>query len=85
MTKLFCSYWAIPLFTAALVVLAFVSVYLQLFPVPYYLGLALPYMLLVNVITLIYQAVFHRKIVLKSILSSVASLGLGYLWFIQTA
>ncbi|WP_045860075.1 hypothetical protein [Teredinibacter purpureus] len=85
MTKLFSSYWAIPLLTAVLVVFAFISVYLQLFPVPYYLGLALPYMLLVNVITLFYQAVFHREIILKSIFISIASLGLGFLWFIQTA
>jgi hypothetical protein len=75
---------AIPLIALIYVMLSFASVFLQLQPMPYYLGIALPYILLINVLFIVYLIFFNRKIIFKTMLCSIVPFGLGYLWFIQT-
>ncbi len=85
MKMVFETYWAVPSVALVFVLTTFASVFLQLFPAPYYLGMILPYVLTANILVIIYQAKFSRKVIVKTILSSIVPLGLGYLWFIQTA
>lgn len=79
------TYWIPPITTAIVGGAAFISVFLQLFPAPYYLGLTLPYVVAANIVIIVYQIAFIRQMALKTALSSILPVGLAYLWFVQTA
>ena len=79
------STWIMPLFAAVFIVAMFVSVFAQLFPAPYYLGLVMPYVLCANVLVLLFQLIRKRDKFLLTTLFSLPAFGLGYLWSIQTA
>ena len=85
MKKLIETYWATPLITTLVVIAAFISVFLQLFPLPYYIGLIIPYSILANILVIGYQAFFRREMVVKTVLSSLVPFCLGILWYIQSA
>jgi hypothetical protein len=77
--------WLLPLVLAIAVILSFAAVLMQLFPLPYYFGLVIPYLAVGNIGLIAYIAVRKRKQLIKVILISIISLGLAYLWVIQTA
>ena len=85
MKKLIETYWATPLITTLVVIAAFISVELQLFPLPYYIGLIIPYSIIANILVIGYQAFFRREMVVKTVLSSIVPFCLGILWYIQSA
>ncbi len=85
MDKLLTTFWVMPLVATPFGIAVFASVFLQAFPLPYYLGLVFPYLLAANTAVVAYHAVFHRQIVLKTAIASFVPLGLGYLWLVQTA
>lgn len=83
--KLAYTPWAAPLATTAVAVAAFITVSIQLFPLPHYLGLTLPVAVAVNVAIVLFQAACLRQVVLKTITYSFLPLVLAGLWFTQTA
>ena len=84
MNKVIDKIWLLPFALALVIVLAFTAVLMGLFPMPYYFGLVIPYLVVGNLGLIIYVAVKHRGQLLKTILVSTISLGLAYLWVIQT-
>lgn len=77
--------WLLPLVPAVVVVLTFASVMASMFPLPYYLGLTIPYLVVLNVALVIFIAVRYKNQFLKACAVSILSMGLAYLWLIQTA
>ncbi len=77
--------WLFPLILALAVILSFAAVLVGLFPMPYYLGLVIPYLVVGNLGLIAYVGAKHRKQLLKVSLVSIISLGLAYLWVTQTA
>jgi len=77
--------WLLPLVLALAVILSFTAIVMGFFPMPYYFGLVIPYLVVGNFGLIAYVAVKHRKQLLKVSLISIISLGLAYLWVIQTA
>lgn len=76
--------WLFPLVLALAVILSFAAVLMGLFPMPYYFGLVIPYLVVGNLGLIGYVAAKHRKQLIKVSLVSIISLGLAYLWAIQT-
>jgi hypothetical protein len=85
MSKAIEKFWLLPLALAIVVIIAFASVVVGLFPMPYYFGLVIPYLAVGNLGLIAYVAARQRKQLLKVSLASIISLGLAYLWVIQTA
>jgi len=85
MSKTIEKIWLFPLVLALAVTLSFVAVLMGLFPMPYYFGLVIPYLVLGNFGLIAYVGAKHRKQLLKVSIVSIISLGLAYLWVIQTA
>ncbi len=74
-----------PLVLALAVILSFAGVLMGLFPMPFYFGLVIPYLVTGNLGLIAYIGAKHRQQLLKVSLVSIISLGLAYLWAIQTA
>lgn len=70
---------------ALAVILSFAAVLIGIFPMPYYFGLVIPCLVVCNLGLIAYVAARHRKQLPKLCLVSTISLGLVYLWAIQTA
>lgn len=85
MSKIIDKLWLLPFILALAVILSFAAVLASLFPLPYFLGFSIPYLVVGNLALITYVAVKHRAQLLKVALVSVVSLGLAYLWAIQTA
>ncbi|MDO6466510.1 hypothetical protein Q4498_00175 [Neptunomonas phycophila] len=85
MSKVLDKIWLFPLVLALAVILSFSAVLLGLFPIPYFFGLAIPYLIVGNLGLIAYVAARHRNQLIKVSLVSIISLGLAYLWAIQTA
>ncbi len=85
MSKISDKLWLFPFVLSLVVILSFAAVLASLFPLPYFLGLAIPYLAVGNLGLIAYVSVKHRQQLLKVSLVSVVSLGLAYLWVIQTA
>jgi len=85
MKKIIDRIWLLPILLALVVTFAFATVSMGLFPMPYYLSLAIPYLIVANIFLLVFVAIQHRSHLLKTILVSAVSLTLAYLWLIQTA
>jgi hypothetical protein len=77
--------WVAPLVSTTIVVAAFVSTIMGLFPLPYYFSSILPFVLFANILIIGYQAFFKKAEFIKTSLISIVPFGLSYLWFIQTA
>jgi general stress protein CsbA len=85
MSKTFKNLWLFPLLLAIVVMLAFATIYMGLFSIPYYLGLVILYLVAGNLVMIAYIAARHRNQLLKVTFASIISLALAYLWVIQTA
>lgn len=85
MIKIFDKLWLLPLGLAIVVVFAYAMVSMGLFPLPYYLAMLIPYFMLANLGLIIYIAFWQRNQLLKVLLVSHISLGLAYIWTIQSA
>jgi len=85
MSKAIDKIWLFPFILALVTVLAFATMLMGLFPMPHYFGLVIPYLVVGNIGLITYVAAKHRGQLLKTILVSTISLGLAYLWAIQTA
>ena len=77
--------WPIPALAFVYMLAIFVSVFLGLQPLPYYLILASPVVFLVLISTSVFQFLKCKNIVLYTILYSLPSIGLAYLLSIQTS
>lgn len=84
MKIIFSTCWLAPLLSTIVIVAAFVSVSMALYPLPYYLSKAIPYALLLTVLVVIYQLFTNPKIALKTLALGLVPFALSYLWFIQT-
>ena len=85
MRKIIDKIWLFPLVLGLVVILAFATVVMGLFPMPYYFGLVIPYLVVCNLVLIAYVAARHKKPLLKFSVVSLFSLGLAYLWAIQSA
>ncbi len=84
MKRIVESYWFIPSITVAVCMASFASVFLRLFPLPYYLFKALEVMLLLCAGLIIWSLVQRRYLVaLKAGFISLVGLGGWYLYGIQ--
>ena len=80
------SCWIAPVLTGGCAVAAFMSVHLQLFPVPLYLGMTIPVVLTCNLAVLVVQLARRQWMVfVKTAALTCVSAAVCLLWFIQTA
>ena len=83
--KMIDKIWLLPLILIINVILAFASISARLFPLPYYLSIPIPYLVTLNIILIIYIGIKQKDQLIKGLITSIFSLGLAYLWSIQTA
>jgi len=84
--KILKTFWFVPSVVLLLVIAMWASVFLSLFPLPYYLSKVVPFALLFNVVFMVYLLVTKNIMVLLKA-SPVLFIGfaLWYLWYMQTA
>jgi len=82
---IFESFWKAPVIATAIVIATLASTFLQLQPLPFYLMLLIPVGFSLNILVFLYQAIYKRSTVLKTLALSIIPLVMGYLVSIQTA
>lgn len=82
--KVLDSFWIVPIFSTFFIISIFASVLLRLFPLPYYLSIALPFVLITHLIVIIYNLFKNRKTAVKMIFLTLLPLALVYLLSIQS-